>query len=459
MLIRIIKAGLDMEAKIASNVGVQQALKYIFITIVGYIIFLIPGYFFPEYLGYITTLNITILIVVTTQFYLSIIFGMFERKKLEAPEVWPMVSILIPAYNEEQVLARTMSSMMEIDYPEDRIEFVYVYEQKSTDDTESVILKYAKKDHRFKPIKRNETHGGKAAAANYGIRRSNGEIIGSFDADHSLAPDSVRKAVLRLQDDNIVCIKGRCRTINKGEGFLSLLGGVERDIAESLIIPQHDIIGGFSFFGGGHAFFKKSIFEEIGYFDEKIMCEDIDYSLKIHKAGYNIRVDPSIISWEESPASFSQWWHQRKRWSRGWIQCARVHIGSIMGHPKFSFIKKIDTIYYLLITLLLPVTIFLYPTSILSYLGIAQSTFYPTWVSNLLGVYVSLGSFLAVLFVLIKDYRAGEKIRWKEIPAILMLIFYMPAVLFVSWVGWVDEFILSSENEYVKTLRSGAKSV
>jgi len=447
-----------MEAKIASDIGTHQALKYFIITLIGFCLVLLPGYFSPAYLGHLTTLNVTILIVLNAQFYFSIFFGMIRRKSPPAPKIWPMVSILIPAYNEEQVLARTMSSMMEIDYPEDRIEFVYVYEQKSTDNTETTILEYAKMDPRFKPIKRNETHGGKAAAANYGIHRSKGDIIGSFDADHSLAPDSVMKAVLRLQDENIVCVKGRCRTINKSEGILSLLAGVERDLAESLIIPQHDIINGFSFFGGGHAFFKKSIFEEIGYFDEKIMCEDIDYSLKIHKAGYNIRVDPSIISWEESPASFSQWWHQRKRWSRGWIQTALEHIGSIVRHPKFSFIKKLDTLNYLLITIFLPITLLLYPTSLLSYVGFARSTFYPDWVMNLLGASIFFSSFLGIVLVLFKDYRAGEPIRWRDLTVILLLIFYMPILLFVSWVGWVDEFILSSKNEYVKTLRSGANS-
>jgi cellulose synthase/poly-beta-1,6-N-acetylglucosamine synthase-like glycosyltransferase len=253
-------------------------------------------------------------------------------------------------------------------------------------------------------------------------------------------------------------VKGRCRTINKDEGLLAKIAGVERDIAENIIIPQHDIINGFSFFGGGHAFFRKKIFEEIGYFDESIMCEDIDYSIKIHKAGYNIRVDPTVISWEESPADFNQWWHQRKRWSRGWIQCALTHIRSIPGHPKFSTIKKLDTLYYLIITIMLPTTLLLYPSGILSYLGFSPETFYPGWFITFVGIAIAMSSMFAFAAVQYKDYKRGEKVRWREIPVIFELVVYMPLVLFVSWVGWVDEFLLNSEKEYVKTMRSGVNS-
>jgi len=147
-----------------------------------------------------------------------------------------------------------------------------------------------------------------------------------------------------------------------------------------------------------------------------------------------------------------------ERWSRGWIQTALEHIGSIVRHPKFSFIKKLDTLNYLLITIFLPITLLLYPTSLLSYVGFARSTFYPDWVMNLLGASIFFSSFLGIVLVLFKDYRAGEPIRWRDLTVILLLIFYMPILLFVSWVGWVDEFILSSKNEYVKTLRSGANS-
>jgi cellulose synthase/poly-beta-1,6-N-acetylglucosamine synthase-like glycosyltransferase len=447
-----------LEAKIAGSINARKAVTYIIITLVGFAIFILPALYNQSYLNIIATVNTTILLFVTIQFYGSIFFGLVNRKTPDPPEEWPTVSILIPAYNEEQVLARTMESMLHLDYPHDKIEFVYVYESKSTDRTEDIILEYAKRDARFKPVCREEAHGGKAAAANYGIRQSSGEIIGSFDADHSLEPDSVRRAVLHFSDPNIVCVKGRCRTINKEEGVLAKIAGVERDIAENLVIPQHDVIGGFSFFGGGHAFFRKKIFEEIGYFDENIMCEDVDYSIKIHKAGYNIRVDPTVVSWEESPADFNQWWHQRKRWSRGWIQCALTHIRSIPGHPKFSFIKKLDTLYYLIITIMLPMTLLLYPSGIIYYLGYSPESFYPNWFVSIIGVAITLSSVFAFAAVQYKDHKRGENVRWREIPVIFELVVYMPMLLFVSWVGWVDEFLLNSEKEYVKTMRSGVNS-
>ena len=448
-----------MKARVAQGVDRKKLMLYLFVTLAAFTLVLIPAFVLPQYLEVISTINTTIILVIMVQFYIAIVFGLKKIREPPPLKEWPFVSIIIPAYNEESVLPRSIEANQSLDYPYDKLELIYVYEAKGTDRTEEILVDYASNDSRIKPLMRNAHNGGKAAATNYGIKHSRGDIIVCFDADHSLDASSLKRAVRRLMENpKVMCVKGRYRTINKDEGLLAKLSGIERDVSDRIIQYGHDVFGGFSCMGG-NAFFKRKVFDELGYFDERTLTEDVDFSLKIHEAGYELRVDPSVFSWEESPASLTQWWHQRKRWSRGWIQSARKHIGVVMRCPRISLVKKIDTLYFLLLTILQPPMFLIYPSSILSLtMGLTISSVFPAWVINLLGILLTLSSVLAATMVWLKDYGDGERFRSDEVIMLPLVLFYMSLHVLVYWISFIEEFILRTRNEFVKTDRTGAVS-
>ena len=444
-----------MKTKVAGDVDAKKILVYFIITLIAFSVVLIPAFIYPQYLGIISTLNITIMIILTIQFYLYTFFGLQNQPRYPENMDWPMVSIIIPSFNEENVLPRSIDAMLAIDYPKDRIEFVYVYEKKGTDKTKNILAERSKNEIRIRPIMRNESTGGKAAATNFGIKQSQGSIVACYDADHSLVHDSVKNAVRTLMaDTKVMCVKGRYRTINKDEGILAKVSGIERDIADTLIWYGHDVIRGFTCMGG-NAFFKRDIFDELGYFHESTLTEDVDYSLKIHKAGYELRINPDIVSWEESPASLSQWWHQRKRWARGWIQSSLMHINHILTSSNVSAIKKIDTFFLLLLTIIQPLMFLFSLSSLVSMFGLTVSNYYPSWVLPTIGGLLSFSIIIAAIIVWIRDYRKGERFRWDEIIYLPAVAIYMSLLAIVAWIGFIEEFILKSKNEFIKTDRSG----
>jgi len=448
-----------LEAKLVTRVdyktGIVGGIKYISVAIFVIILALIPTLISEFYIRILATAVNTVLLIATLRFHISIFTGLVPVRKIGKIREYPFVSIIVPAYNEEKVLERNIKSMLELDYPKGKIEFIYVYEDKCTDRTEEIILNFASRDKRIKPIKRRAQNGGKAAATNYGLKFAKGEIIGSFDADHSLEPDAVKRAVYWLQNKKVACVKGRCRTINKDESFLARLAGTERDIIERIEIYSRYIIGGFSTFGGGHAFFKKSIFKKIGLFDEDIMTEDIDFSVKIHEAGYDIVVDPYIVSWEETPSTLTQWWHQRKRWSRGWMQVAVRHLGKTILSKKLTPMKKFDTAISLAYTVLPIFTTLFYPIMGLNLLGYTRGSFYP---DECMPFFIALAVFTPIVSVgstWALDIKKGERMRWNEIPCLILMVPYTIIHSFVSWAAFTDEFIIKKKPEYVKTIRTG----
>jgi len=445
-----------LKAKIAGDVDTKKLIVYFFITLIAFSIVTIPAFIYPQYLNVISTINTTIIIILTIQFYLYTISGLRNQPQYPEKIDWPMVSIVIPSYNEESVLPRSIDTMFAIDYPKDRIEFIYVYEAKGTDKTKDILTERSRNEPRIRALMRDESNGGKAAATNYGFKHSKGSIVACYDADHSLVTDSVKNAVRTLlSDPNVMCVKGRYRTINKNEGVLAKISGVERDIADSLIWYGHDVIRGFTCMGG-NAFFKREIFDKIGYFHESTLTEDVDYSLRIHEAGYALRINPDIVSWEESPASLSQWWHQRKRWARGWIQSSLMHITRILSSPNISVIKKIDTFFLLLLTLIQPIMILFSPSSIVSIFGLTVQNYYPSWILPVIGGLLSVSSIIAAIIVWIKDYHNGERFRWDEIIMLPAVAVYMSLLVMVAWIGFIEEFILKTKNEFVKTDRTGS---
>ena len=444
-----------MEAQLSGKSTFKKALGILSTTTILICIFIIIGLnTFPLVLSILSfTLLLYILLCSVRYFFSLVAIKNISPKISHLDQEPPFISVIVPAYNEGLVLKRTIPAMLKSRYPKDRIEFLYVYEKKSTDDTEDIILSYAKKDERIRPLLRVSDKGGKAAATNYGIRHAKGEIIASFDADHSVSSDAILRAVEWFQDPNVMCVKGRCRGINKNDNFLAMISGIERDIMERLCIPSSFILGGFSTFGGGHAYFRKSIFKDIGLFDEEVLTEDIDYSVRLHIHGYQVVCDPLIISWEELPARFDAWYHQRERWARGWMQVWRRHYPNILHCKNMKHYEKFDTILSLTITLGVVISIFLIPTMLLNMLGslplVAPSMIYTSIVY--FGTFVPI--FLAILVVYV-DYKEEGIIRLREIAFSFLIIPYFFLLVEITWLAFVEEFVFRSESVYMKTLRN-----
>ncbi len=448
-----------MKVRTKTRPSLKYGLVYFFITVIliYLCILLIPGLLIDNYLKVFGTIPFIIIVFFSLRFYVFAVATLIKPKiKLVRPKKYPFVSIIVPAYNEEAVLDRTIRSMLELDYPKDRLEVLYVYESHCTDRTEEIILKYAKKDQRIVPLKRNEKKGGKAAPSNYGIRHAKGDIIGIFDADHSLNPDLVLYAVNLLRDKRAGCVRGRCRVINRNANLLTRLVAIERDVVERIGIFGAYKMGGFSNFGGGHGFFRKEVFDELGEFDEDILNEDIDFTMRLHMAGYHVVDIPQMQSWEENPTSFKVLWNQRKRWSRGWIQVWRRYILQVPSCKNMSLFKKLDTMVSLSSSVSSAVTIFIFPLLVLSLIGytttmLIRPVALPLW------VLVTITPILTGWLVWLLDRREKDPPDILDIPMSFLLLPYIFVHFIIGWTSFLDEFVLDRPYSYVKSDRATCK--
>ena len=368
----------------------------------------------------------------------------------------PSVSVVIPAYNEEPVLPDTIAACKAVDYPKEKLEVVLCYEADSTDRTAEICQQAADDDERFVAVERDEPGGGKAKAVNYALRYASHDIIASIDADHKFKDDAIRKAVAWFQsDEDVWCVKGRCYGDNPDDSILALHATVERHIAEKADLFARDVVGGFTIFGGGQAFFRRAVFDELGDFDEEVLVEDIDMSAKIHAAGKKLRMDPSIITYEENPPTLDAWWSQRKRWARGWMQVAVRYLPVLPRNRNVSTTAKLDSIYtfsYAIVPAALVITV---PLTLLSLSSeISTATYVPH--SGAIWTFLAVAPLLVTGLVFAQDYRDGHSHQPREYLAGVTLWFYLVAQTVVFVTAFIEEFVLDKPSVYVTTSRSEA---
>ncbi|MEF8773879.1 MAG: glycosyltransferase family 2 protein, partial [Halobacteriales archaeon] len=296
---------------------------------------------------------------------------------------------------------------------------------------------------------------GKAKATNYALQFATGDLIASIDADHQFDSGAVKRAVRWFQsDDDVWCVKGRCYGRNPTDSLLALHATVERHIAERADIFARQVLGSFTFFGGGQAFFRSEVFEELGEFDEEILVEDIDMSSRIHEAGKTLIVDPKVVTYEENPATLEAWWSQRKRWARGWMQVAARYLRRLPRRSTIAFRKRVDAVYTFVyaiapvfVMMALPMAYFQFETNI------SVSTFVPLPDAFLWNAF-AVSPVVISYMVFYADWRDGFTHHPREYVAAFTLWFYLVFQTLVFVTAFIEEFLLRKPSVYVTTSRS-----
>ncbi|WP_135820377.1 glycosyltransferase [Halostella litorea] len=447
---------MDVKTVEETSVSVRTVTLYAGITAICLV-----GVLFPAFLSawYGRALNTVFLVVLFGLVARTVVSGVLAFASVDPPAIpddadLPTVSVVVPAYNEEPVLQGTIDACKAIDYPAEKLEVILCYEAGSSDRTAEIAEAAAADDPRFRAVERDEPGGGKAKAANYALQYATGEVIASIDADHQFKPDAVRRAVgWFLADEDVWCVKGRCYGRNPTDSLLALHATVERHIAEKADLFARDVVDGFTIFGGGQAFFRAEVFEELGAFDEEILVEDIDMSSKIHDAGKELRVDPGVITYEENPATLSAWWSQRKRWARGWMQVAVRYLPTLPGAAHVTPRKRADAAYTFAYAILPVLFALALPMILLDGLSLVNTRPYVPYSDVVWGA-IAVAPLTVSYLVFAQDWRDGERHHPLEYLAAFTLWFYLVFQTVVFVVAFIEEFVLGKPSVYVTTSRS-----
>ena len=258
--------------------------------------------------------------ILTAFGYWNYLRSLKEKKKLDAMTLeYPTCSILIPAHNEEKVIATTIEAMLKLNYPVDKLEII-VINDGSKDSTREIIQRYANQDSRVVLFDVPEGQGGKgkSRALNLGIQRAHSDVIAIYDADNTPDSESLRYLVSTLvTDKELGAVLGKFRTVNKNVNLLTRFINIETLSFQSMLQAGRWQMHNIATLPGTNFVMWSWLIKKLNGWDEEALTEDSELSIRIYQEGYKIKYLPFAITYEQEPESWKVWIKQRMRWVRG----------------------------------------------------------------------------------------------------------------------------------------------
>lgn len=234
------------------------------------------------------------------------------KTKLKEYFELPAVTVIVPAYNEENTVAKTLNSLLNLDYPKDRLTLMVV-DDGSKDKTLEVLKIFEERG----VIVHTKENGGKGSAINYGIDRCKTDFIGVLDADSWVDDQSLKRLVSLFNKQDVMAVTPSMM-IGDVKGFLKGLQSIEF-LVVVFIRKTLSFLGSIHITPGPFTIFRKKFFEKHGKFDRETITEDIEMALRIQSNGYVIENAVDAYVYTTGISKFWPLFKQRIRWFRGFI--------------------------------------------------------------------------------------------------------------------------------------------
>ncbi|MEU0163756.1 glycosyltransferase [Streptomyces sp. NPDC006261] len=260
----------------------------------------------------------------------GLLFRLLEERRVIHPPAggWPAVTVLVPAYNEEAVIARCVQALLRVDYPE--LE-VLILNDGSSDATVRAAVEAAAGDPRVSVLD-DEVNLGKADRLNEGMRRARHELVVVTDADTHLHPDAVKYLVERITRSRRYAAVAGAPFVTNRRNVLSAMQVLEAASLIGLIRRTHALAGRVGTVAGVLGIFRRDAVLAVGGYDPRMATEDIELTWRLLEAGYRTSFEPNALVGMEVPLTLRSLWKQRTRWARGQGEVVRTH-GRKMFRP------------------------------------------------------------------------------------------------------------------------------
>src|SRR3989338_893010 len=237
----------------------------------------------------------------------------------------PTYTIFCPLYREWQVLPQFVEAMSKLDYPKEKLQVLLLLEEDDKETIQKIPeIKLLSNFERI--VVPHSIPKTKPKAMNYGLRFATGERLAIYDAEDIPEPDQLKKAVIafRRSNDKVVCVQAKLNFYNPKQNILTRLFSVEYALWFDLVLPGLQSINAPIPLGGTSNHFKTDYLRLIGGWDAFNVTEDCDLGMRLAKRGYRTAIVDST-TYEEANSRVLNWYGQRSRWIKGYIQTYLVH--------------------------------------------------------------------------------------------------------------------------------------
>lgn len=349
------------------------------------------------------------------------------------PDFKPQVSILIPAYNEEDVIVQTVTSALAADYPHKEI---LVVDDGSTDRTGDLLDEHFGGDPRVRIF--HQVNRGKPAALALMLETATSPIVITIDADTSIERDAVAKLVRNFADPNVGAVAGNVKVGNRTR-WLTRWQALEYITSQNMEKRAFDLLNCIPVVPGAVGAWRVEAMRAAGGFSSQTVAEDTDLTIAIRRAGWRISYDEEAIGYTQAPETAGALIRQRFRWTFGTLQSVWKHRDTV-GRWRYGTLGLVAIpnifLFQLMLPLFSPVIDLLFLLS-LAFWGLAQFRIMQLpqlWTGQDItqSVVFFLGFMLIDLLACVIAFLLEKKEDWSLLlPLILQRFYYRQMMYFV----------------------------
>jgi poly-beta-1,6-N-acetyl-D-glucosamine synthase len=359
----------------------------------------------------------------------------------------PLVSVVIPAWNESVGIAKTVKSVLNNSYK--NLEIIVVNDG-SSDNTSEIVEKLIEKNpEKIRLI--SQENGGKHSALNNGIKNAKGEIIVTIDGDSYVYQNAIKLLIQGLSDNTINATVGKIivgkPAINGARGKLNIIGIIqffEYIFGYHMKKTQHHN-NSIYILPGAFAAIRKSAIEAAGYYEGYSKTEDFDISMKLRMNGSKIAYVDDALCATEGASNLKGLIDQRTRWRHGFLVCLLHRKNYLTDRKKGLYLTYIDFPLVLLGIL----DILLYPVFFVFIIAQVFTANDPT----LLIIFYAIIPFA---YIMMFDKEIWQYKRFiKYLPFIPLMFTILNIVEFVALVKSIYRIVTKKDTAWTKWVRLG----
>ena len=338
-----------------------------------------------------------------------------KRERNHAGENYnPFVSVIVPAYNEEKVICRTLESLLTSDYQ--NLEIIVV-DDGSPDKTLDIAREHFGNNPKVEIF--TKPNGGKAEALNFGLHKARGEVVVALDADTLFDKNTIGALVHRFSDERVGAVAGNAKVGNR-INVVTKWQALEYVTSQNLDRRAFASLNCITVVPGSVGAWRREVLEKLGGFSIDTLAEDQDLTIQVRKLGYKIGYEEEAIAWTEAPDTMGGLAKQRFRWSYGTLQCMWKHKHALFN-PRYGTLGFVAMpniwIFQVIFPLLSPLMDLMFVWSFISFLinWLEHGKEYSP--ANLEAVMFYYAMFLAVdwlgaFFAFLLEKKEQKKLLW-----------------------------------------------
>lgn len=345
------------------------------------------------------------------------------------PFKFPSVSVIVPVWNEETTVLKTIFSLLKLNYPKDKLS-IFIVDDGSTDNTWQVIQRFA----RNKQIKLlRKANGGKHTALNFALEFVNSDLVGCLDADSFVHPEALKRIVAQFENSEIMAVTPSVK-IFEPAGWLGLLQKAEYMFGIFLrkVFNQLNAI---YITPGPFSIFRRQVFSQIGGYRKAHNTEDMEIAMRMQKNKMKIGNAHDAFIYTVAPTTLRALIKQRLRWVYGFLKNA-IDYRDMFFKPQYGHLGMV----------VLPAagfsvlsTMYFFGAMVLSWLETAWRTFVEIstvglsfkgfnfdlfYVNTDIIVFVSAIAVLGTFFIIVTSRSLAEEKNKFGLDSVLFLLLY-----------------------------------